>query len=42
MDMKTCERCTVAKSTSQFNKSSRTKDVLRYWCRLCESNSYST
>ena len=42
MDMKICKRCNIVKPTSEFTNSSRTKDKLRYWCRLCESNSYST
>ena len=42
MDLKICRRCNVVKPISEFTKSSRTKDKLRYWCRLCESNSYST
>ena len=42
MDLKTCQKCNVVKSISEFSNSSRTKDKLRYWCRLCESNSYST
>ena len=42
MKMRTCKRCNVVKPISEFSNSSRTKDRLRYWCRLCESNSYST
>ena len=39
--MKTCKRCNIIKSISDFGNSSTTKDKLRYWCRLCKSNSYS-
>ena len=42
MDLKICKRCIVVKPISEFGNSSRTKDKLRFWCRLCESNSYST
>ena len=42
MNMKTCKKCKIVKSISEFSNSSRTKDKVRYWCRLCESNSYST
>ena len=42
MDLKRCKRCNVVKPISEFSNSSRTKDKLRYWCRLCESNSNST
>ena len=30
------------KPLSEFSNTSRKKDKLRYWCRLCESNSFST
>ena len=42
MNLKTCKRCNIVKPVSAFRNSSRTKDRLRYWCRLCENNSYST
>ena len=42
MDLKICKRCNIVKPISEFSNSSRTKDKLRYWCRLCESNSYPT
>ena len=42
MNLKTCKSCKNIKPISEFSNSSRRKDRLRYWCRLCESNSYST
>ena len=42
MDLKKSKRCNAVKSIYEFGNSSRTKDKLRYLCRLCESNSYST
>ena len=41
MDLKKCKRCNIVKPISEFSNSLRTKDKLRYWCRLCESNSNS-
>ena len=42
MDLKICKRCNVLKPIVEFGNSWRTKDELRYWCRFCESNSYTT
>ena len=42
MNVKTCKKCNVVKPISEFSNSSRTKDRLRYWCRLFGSISYST
>ena len=42
MNMKRCSKCKIEKPTSEFNKYSKSKDELRYWCQLCDINSNST
>jgi 5-methylcytosine-specific restriction endonuclease McrA len=37
MSDKTCTRCKVVKTTSDFNRSSVTRDGLHAWCRSCVS-----
>lgn len=33
--MKTCSKCKSDKDLKEFHKSSRTKDGLRHWCKVC-------
>lgn len=40
IDMKSCSRCKVKKSLSEFNKRQRAKDGLSHRCRLCQSVSH--
>ena len=35
--IKTCRKCGIIKSISDFNKNKRNKDGLRNWCRECQS-----
>lgn len=35
--MKTCSKCKVPKDLSEFNKSSKKKDGLHNYCRLCSN-----
>ncbi|QZE11228.1 HNH endonuclease [Streptomyces phage Forrest] len=44
--MKTCTKCENEKPLTEFNKNSRKKDGLSYWCKTCTraygKNHYST
>ncbi len=38
--MKICTKCKIVKNESEFSKSKKHKDGLRYWCKECISNDY--
>ena len=40
MKKKVCKKCEAEKTVDQYNKFSRSKDGLRYWCQECDREAH--